>query len=86
LLKENVNPEPLFMENQKYYLETEPRAWNGVRQMHAETCKYLAEESAQVVFIGSFNRPHEAMAATRKKHRRASACPFCCKGRAIAAA
>ena len=74
------------MKNQKYYLETAPGAWNGVRQMHSATCQFLTEETAEVVFIGSFSRPHAAMAATRKKHRRAVACQYCCKSTAMAVA
>lgn len=72
------------MQSKKYYLETEPHAWNGVRQMHSAACKLMPKETSQLVFIGSFNRPHAAMAEARKKHRRASACQYCCKTSVVA--
>lgn len=74
------------MKSTKYYLETEPRTWNGVRQMHAASCKHMPAETNSVVFIGSFSQPLPAMSEARKKHRRATACPYCCKVSAVATA
>ena len=66
-------------QEKEYYLETEPQAWSGLRQMHAAGCA-LIPANDQVKSIGRFAQSRQAMAAARRIYRRASSCYHCCKG------
>ncbi len=65
------------MAKKKYYLETEPQSWSGVRQLHADGCSLMPTQTA-VKPIGSFTKAISAMMQARKIHRRAGSC-ICCK-------
>ncbi|MDZ8117664.1 hypothetical protein [Pontiella agarivorans] len=62
----------------RYYLETEPQSWSGVRQMHAAGCALMPEKK-QLKALGAFATALNAMSEARKIYRRANGCSCCCK-------
>ena len=66
------------MKATEYVLETAPRSWSGLRQLHADGCALMPAKE-QVKSIGRHPRAANAMQQARRIHRKTFGCHHCCK-------